>query len=351
MVLAPRCCPPRPAAASGARGRRQLHRATAYWPARRVSFGLGSSMVTPIERVPGSAAGAMRAMRPATGCATPSTCTCTGMPGARRATSCVPTSAGQFEPGQVDDGQHLLLGAAASRRAPRGAWRRCRRWAPPAPRRAGRCGWCRRGQRGVDGGARGVDRGAELSSAIGEMNCCAASRSLDAWVRSACASVARALSTLALRSARRLVCSARSMRPSVWPAATRLPSATFSASSVPRPWRAPPRWTAPPAGPRTPPPGQPCHRRRTTSRWANSSGTSSLMSLPSLSFFGGATLGSDFAIASLPGRRISARHQGTADTRHHQHGRDAADQPLLLHGSPHPHGHLLVEGGRSVGAG
>ena len=48
-------------------------------------------MITPIERVPGSAAGAMRSSLPATGAATPSTCTSTAMPGRSDETSCVPT--------------------------------------------------------------------------------------------------------------------------------------------------------------------------------------------------------------------------------------------------------------------
>ena len=121
-----------PTAASGSvrrcAGRRPAStRASAYWPARSVSFGLASAIVTPIERVPGSAAGAMRASRPghrrghaldahlAPACRAP---------GAR--TSCVPTRAGQFEPRQVDDGQQRLLHAELLAGHARGAWRRCR---------------------------------------------------------------------------------------------------------------------------------------------------------------------------------------------------------------------------------
>ena len=52
-------------------------------------------------------------------------------------------------------------------------------------------------------------------------------------MRSACASCARADSSIALRSATRLDSSDRSTLPSSWPAFTRLPSATFSDSSVP----------------------------------------------------------------------------------------------------------------------
>ena len=47
--------------------------ASAYWPARSRSPGFASSIVTPIDRVPASAAGAMRASLPATFSATPST--------------------------------------------------------------------------------------------------------------------------------------------------------------------------------------------------------------------------------------------------------------------------------------
>ena len=50
----------------------------AYWPARNCSLRLSSDTTTPIERVPASAAGAMRSIRPVTGCAAPSTVTCTG---------------------------------------------------------------------------------------------------------------------------------------------------------------------------------------------------------------------------------------------------------------------------------
>ncbi len=82
--------------------------------------------------------------------------------------------------------------------------------------------------------ARAVSTAArELSSAIGEMKCCAARLSLEASVRSAWLSKARADSRFARRSATRLASSARSIRPSGWPALTRLPSATSSASSVP----------------------------------------------------------------------------------------------------------------------
>ncbi len=65
--------------------------ATAYWPARSVSLGLGNCTATPIERVPASAAGAMRASLPVSGLSTPSILSVTGMPAASRATSCVPT--------------------------------------------------------------------------------------------------------------------------------------------------------------------------------------------------------------------------------------------------------------------
>ena len=129
---------------------------------------------TPIERVPASAAGAMRASRPATGSATPSTRTCTGMPGARRDTSCVPTRAGQLEPRQVDDGQHRLLDAdllaghdvalgddAGDRR------HQARLAQADARRRELRL-------RRTELGARRVEPApARSRSAIGEMNCCA----------------------------------------------------------------------------------------------------------------------------------------------------------------------------------
>ena len=54
--------------------------ATAYWPARIVSFGFCSCTATPMARVPASAAGAMRASLPSSGLSMPSIRSVTGMP-------------------------------------------------------------------------------------------------------------------------------------------------------------------------------------------------------------------------------------------------------------------------------
>ena len=119
----------------------------------------------------------------------------------------------------------------------------------------------------------------ELSSAMPEMNCCAARRSLLAWLRSACTRLARIDSRLALRSATRLARSASSMRPSTWPACTRLPSATVSASSVPPALARTMAVCGATSGPEnSTTPGRRASVGCTTSRLTNSSGTSGFLS-------------------------------------------------------------------------
>jgi len=241
-------------------------------------------MVTPMLRVPGSAAGAMRAMRPATGRATPSTCTSTGMPAAMRPTSWVPTL-----PASSRRARSTMLKSCCSGLtfSPGTAYRLATMPAMGACRLASR-----RPTRVVSSAAcaalswaRAVSSAErELSSAMVDMNCCAARRSLLACARSACSSVARADSSCAPRSATRLARSASSMRPISCPARTRLPSATSSSSSVPPALArtiAVCGATSAPENSTTP--GRRASVGCTTSRAANSSATSGLPSpgLPS----------------------------------------------------------------------
>ena len=194
---------------------------------------LSSVSVTPIERVPGSAAGAMRAMRAVTGSSLPSTLTCTVMPGESLPTSCVPTrpasssldrstmvstccSAATFSPGSV-----CRLATMPSIGEISAAWRSSTSLVPSCacadsiwPRADSSC-------------AR------ELSSAVGAMKFCEARPWLALYWRSDCSYMARADSTLALRSATLWRSSSRSSWPSDWPALTRLPSPTVRRSRLP----------------------------------------------------------------------------------------------------------------------
>ena len=205
----------------------------AYWPARKRSCALANATVTPIDRVPASAAGAMRASWPVSAASMPSTRTCTGMPGVRRATSCVPTL-----PASSSRARSTMVSTCCSADtfSPGSTWRLATMPAIGASSVASR--WPTRVVSSVAWAAASAARAVstwarELSSALGEMKFCAARRSLLAWVRSAWARLARAESSMALRSAMRGASSAMSMRPSAWPALTRSPSATVSASSVP----------------------------------------------------------------------------------------------------------------------
>ena len=119
----------------------------------------------------------------------------------------------------------------------------------------------------------------EVSSAIAEMNDCWARRSFDACVRSACASAALAASALAWRSLLRLCNSARSMRPSDWPALTCEPSCTASPTSVPPALARTTAVSGATSGPENSMlPGIVVHAGCTTSRGANSSVTAALSS-------------------------------------------------------------------------
>ena len=190
-------------------------------------------MITAMDRVPASAAGAMRAILPATACATPSTLTCTAMPGLSCETSCVPTlpassslarstmvstvcSMLSFSPGTT-----WRFDTTPAIGATRAASRRLTRLVLSCICDAVSC-------------ARAVSSAAALTSRpLDEMNCWSAKRLFDSCWRSTWASWARADPRAASRSATRLVNSARSTVPSFCPALTRLPSATLSDSRVP----------------------------------------------------------------------------------------------------------------------
>ena len=132
-------------------------------------------MVTPIERVPASAAGAMRAMRPATGCGhafDPHLAPPCRAPGSE--TSCVPTLPASSSRARSTMVTHLLLQADASR--PATTWRLATMPAIGATQggvaqadahgvQLAACAACS-AARAASSAAR------EFSSAIGEMNCC-----------------------------------------------------------------------------------------------------------------------------------------------------------------------------------
>ena len=155
------------------------------------------------------------------------------MPGARRATSWVPTLPASSS---VPMSTKVSTCCSTASFSPGSTWRLATMPAIGAIRLASRCAtsvvasaaWA------AASAARAVSRVArELSSAVPEMKFCSAKRSLLAWLRSACSKVARADSRLAPRSAIRLPRSAMSMRPSNWPARTLAPSTTSRLSKVP----------------------------------------------------------------------------------------------------------------------
>lgn len=157
----------------------------------------------------------MRAMRPGTGCSRPSTRTCTDMPAASAATSCVPTLPANSS---CRRSTRVSAGCSSVTFSPGTTWRLATMPAIGAisvpSRKPTRVvsseAWAAlSAARAVSSCAR------EFSSAMGDMNDCDADRSLDAWVRSAWTSVARADSRLACRSATRLPSSASSMRPNL----------------------------------------------------------------------------------------------------------------------------------------